>query len=1069
MSKEDEFELNYVKIDGKNEIKLLGGDDYAAEVSTFFSTVTEFEQEKVPKRVIKEIQKNIPEKTDIFKSNIEFAKKFLKIIKEDKKNSVNTSVNRILSVDFKNQFIFNYENLYDVCCIVSLFFNKVKSSYKKITSIDDLRKKIKATNLQRIDFFKLFTNNNSLKSIKVNKSFSLTNKSKSTENSSIKDMKDNDSIFENEEISYNDKMYELMIEKNIKCNSVINSVDGYFKEETPKKVLTKNNFIYPNSSEYGKDLKLAKDDLPIELLMLLAKLREVNCLIFQIQNVENNFKKLAIFVLSNINWLFIKGISEVKFDLENEKIQKELYKSFESRTEDLYLKNDINKNKIHYDGYYKARSINCWEPEGDIFIKPQKIKNTSSEFVYNTQMSKECIIYDDNCIGNIYNEFGNLSNIKYIIPVNYFYKNKDNNELILSQQTEQRSTLKYLDDDEFNSTIEKLNDQISIFDIENTDLFGQRNSLNSNNANNNLTNTDSNNDFNNKNSTPFMLRDFTNQYKSYFKMILTYSDFFTGNLINIKKLSLFFHTSFSYEMYLCFKTNLNLELTHFLIFLNKIDSLREINCSFNSLDDKSFEYILGILFKNTHLHILRLSFFSPDINYYDNALFNLCSAKRISLTKLFSEFDEYLKKHDEYSEMKINDFILEEKLLNSLAINFINLSTLLKLQLLKNLSELVLRFDIPIPIQNNPSYIILIIKFLMNIIIMLTFQQNNTHTFKILAPNLELNCNQYPYIRAFFQEITLTDEVDKYQEIKEIEKEKMKQKKEKEKQEQLENQLKQKNEKGEIINKLGDSDIITQIPQEKNEIDIDKSLENYDSSKRYKSMIEKSINEKAANRRRSTESIKPENKSRKLNPNESLEYLVIQMRILYLPEIFNICKINNLSGLKSINLGYLDEISFKGFVTDYKLYAYKLKSLISIKINLGISVLSYKNLEDYILDYIYVNSPMLEEKFLLSNLIIQNENMMKELIEIIYLKADIQKIVFSINNKNIDLLSKLLSRFIIQYKARNINTINSLVLLMQHPKLKALNKLGLSKYLSDFITLSKDRKILCNENPEMFQ
>ena len=51
--------------------------------------------------------------------------------------------------------------------------------------------------------------------------------------------------------------------------------------------------------------------------------------------------------------------------------------------------------------------------------------------------------------------------------------------------------------------------------------------------------------------------------------------------------------------------------------------------------------------------------------------------------------------------MKINDFILEEKLLNSLAINFINLSTLLKLQLLKNLTELVLRFDIPLPLLNN--------------------------------------------------------------------------------------------------------------------------------------------------------------------------------------------------------------------------------------------------------------------------------------------------------------------------------------------------------------------------------
>ena len=829
--------------------------------------------------------------------------------------------------------------------------------------------------------------------------------------------------------------------------------------------MTKENFLYPNYNKY-KELKITKTDLPIELQMLLYKLREVKCLVFQIQSVENNFKKLAIFILSNLSWLFIKGIEEVKFDLGNEKIQQELDKAFESRTEDLYTKNDIKKNNIHFEGSYRARSVNCWEPEGDIFFSKETYKNGVTEYVYNNQMTDECIIHDENFIGNIYNEFGTLTNIKYIIPINNYFKNKENNELLLlSQQSEQRSTLKYFDEEEFNSTIEKLNESISIFDIDNPDLFEQRNSLNSNT--NNLSNTDSNNDFSNKNSTPFMLRDFTNQYKSYFKMILVYSEFFTRNLKNIQKLNLFFHTSFCYEMYICFKTNLNLELTHFLIFLNKIDSLREVNFSFNSLDDKSFEYILGILFKNTHLNILRLSFFSPDINYYDNALFNLCSAKRISLTKLFSEFDEYLKKHDEYNEMKINDFILEEKLLNSLEINFTNLCTLLKLQLLKNLRELVLRFDIPIPIQNNPSYIILIIKFLMNILIMITFQQNQTHTVKILAPNLELNCNQYPYIRAFFQEITLTDEVDKYQEIKEIEKEKMKQKKEK--QEQLENQLKQKNEKGEIINKLGDSDIITQIPQEKNEIDIDKSMENYDSSKRYKSMIEKSINEKAANRRRSTESIKPENKSRKLNPNESLEYLVIQMRILYLPEIFNICKINNLSGLKSINLGYLDEISFKGFVTDYKLYAYKLKSLISIKINLGISVLSYKNLEDYILDYIYVNSPMLEEKFLLSNLIIQNENMMKELIEIIYLKADIQKIVFTINNKNIDLLSKLLSRFIIQYKARNINTINSLVLLMQHPKLKALNKLGLSKYLSDFITLSKDRKILCNENPEMFQ
>ena len=43
--------------------------------------------------------------------------------------------------------------------------------------------------------------------------------------------------------------------------------------------------------------------------------------------------------------------------------------------------------------------------------------------------------------------------------------------------------------------------------------------------------------------------------------------------------------------------------------------------------------------------------------------------------------DEFLKKNEENQDIKINDFILREKLLNSLVINLTNLTTLLKLQL----------------------------------------------------------------------------------------------------------------------------------------------------------------------------------------------------------------------------------------------------------------------------------------------------------------------------------------------------------------------------------------------------
>ena len=1081
MSSEDEFDLNYVKLDSKNEIKLLGADDYAAEMSTFFSTVTEFEQEKICKKVMKEIEKNIPENSELFKSNVDFAKKFIKIINENKKKRFNESVNRLLSLNFKEEFIFNYYNIFDISSVLAFFFSDIKKY--KISTIDDLKKRIKTTNLQKYDFQRYYIKVNCT-NMKDSNSQSILNKSKSTDNSSLKDIKElnefGDTIFESEEISYTKKITDLALQKSIKYYSLINSENNYSREDENKFVLTKESFQYPNVNKLvKKELKISKGELPIELLLVLYKLKDVKRLIFQIQNLEGNFKKLAVFILSNLDWLFIKGIDEVKFDLGNENIQQGLNKGFELRTEDLYIKNEINKENIFYEGSYRPRTVNCWIPEGDIYFEKtisKNNKNNNIEIVYNTQMTDDCIILDDIYISNIYDRTGNPTNIKYVIPVNYSLKNNllSNCEMLLAQQKEQRISPRYLDEEEIiNSTYENLHDEISIFDIDNLDnIFDQRSSINTfsnNQGNNNIPN----NEFSNKNSTPYMLKNLTENYKSYFKMVLIYSNFFYRNLKNIKKLSLYFHTSYSYEMHLSFKTNLNFDLSHFLIFLNKIDTLKEVNVSFSSLDDKSFEYILGILFKNTNLNILRLSFFTPDINYYDNSLFNLCSSKKISLTKLFGEYDEFLKKNEENQDIKINDFILREKLLNSLVINLTNLTTLLKLQLLKNLTELVLRFDIPLPLQKNECYIILIIKFLMNILIMLTFQQNQTHTFKILAPNLELKCKTMPYIRSFFQEISLHDAVDKYDEITKADKKRLKfkenieQLEKKNAQQNKEKELKEKNERGKLLSKISESDIITQIPQEKmDEFDIDINMENYDSSKRYKSMMQKSTFERGALRRKSSSLNQFESKSRKLNPNDSLENIVLQMKIYDLPEIFNIVKINNISGIQSINLGNLDEITFKGFVTDYKLYFDRLKSLKSLKINLGISVLDYDDLENYIMDYLYINSPVLEEKFLLSNLYIKNEAKMKELIELVYVKAELNKIIMTINNSNIDLFSKHLIKFIAEYKESFSNLLNSLVLAMSHPKYKKFKSLEIPKYLSEFIGLKNNRFILCNENPE---
>ena len=479
MSSEDEFDLNYVKLDSKNEIKLLGADDYAAEMSTFFSTVTEFEQEKISKKVMKEIEKNIPENSELFKSNVDFAKKFIKIINENKKKRFNESVNRLLSLNFKEEFIFNYYNIFDISSVLAFFFSDIKKY--KISTID--------TNLQKYDFQRYYIKANCT-NIKDSNSQSILNKSKSTDNSSLKDIKElnefGDTIFESEEISYTKKITDLALQKSIKYYSLINSENNYSQEDENKFILTKESFQYPNVNKLvKKELKISKGELPIELLLVLYKLKDVKRLIFQIQNLEGNFKKLAVFILSNLDWLFIKGIDEVKFDLGNENIQQGLNKGFELRTEDLYIKNEINKENIFYEGSYRPRTVNCWIPEGDIYFEKtisKNNKNNNIEIVYNTQMTDDCIILDDIYISNIYDRTGNPTNIKYVIPVNYSLKNNllSNCEILLAQQKEQRISPRYLDEEEIiNSTYENLHDEISIFDIDNLDnIFDQRSSIN---------------------------------------------------------------------------------------------------------------------------------------------------------------------------------------------------------------------------------------------------------------------------------------------------------------------------------------------------------------------------------------------------------------------------------------------------------------------------------------------------------------------------------------------------------------------------------------------------------------
>ena len=357
-----------------------------------------------------------------------------------------------------------------------------------------------------------------------------------------------------------------------------------------------------------------------------------------------------------------------------------------------------------------------------------------------------------------------------------------------------------------------------------------------------------NNELNiNKKTTPQIFAQFAEQKnnKPYFEMIAIYSYSIAKYFKKLTKLSLFFHKPYAYELNLLFK--LNFEQPHFLIFLNKMENLTDVEFSFNSLDDKSFDYLLGIIYKNSNITSLKMSFFSSDINYCDDSLFNLCSAKKISLTKIFQDQKEYEIKYQLEKDIKINNFILNTKLLEPFNYNLCNFFNLLKTKTINKLNELVMRFDLPIPILENKKYIILIIKFIINILIMLTFQENKIHTLKLLAPELELNCTSQPYIRQFFKEISLKEEFDeeweeklknekdKKKKIRMKEKEKeLKEQREKEKElKEKKKELKEKKERKELLQSINSNEDISNMPKVNNdndddnvyEVDVDANLE----------------------------------------------------------------------------------------------------------------------------------------------------------------------------------------------------------------------------------------------------
>ena len=994
--------LNFLKLETENDAQLI--EDLLLEQLDLQSSISPFETANIDGMLLKSFKSilHIPTYQDLLKNNIEQTKALSKIINSDK-NHIVIFINKLLSIDFKGKFIFSYKNLSLITNILIYAFGEIKKY--KISTFPEFEAKVRTIDFSKYDFNKLYLKKDYVQKKQRSATEKIVRENKNNSvllsKFTIKEVEEDWTEIDDNYINYKNKYYGKKREISYIDNSHDNHINSslltddynYNEEHLYHNLLTNKSFEFTKTSKDDADL-------PIELIILLYKLKDVKTLIFQIKQANDQIIKMSLFILMNIKWLFLHQIEEIYFDLNDEELQQKLYIEFNNRASELYEEYNLPKPYSYFLSQ-KSRKNNLWSPEGDLLFK-KVTNNKGNNLVYSNQFDLKDNTFD-NILCNIYNEYGFITNFKYIRPTVYTYNTNKIDEFIKSQsliEEEDSNVLKRI------STLNSTKNEKKPFTV----------NIIPRNNNSSIQFKDKKESTNEKTTTE-VIKDFVKNNQSSFQLMSLFCLFLTS-FPNVKKFSLLFDFSYSLELkYLFSLYNAIYEKFHFLIFMNNINNLTEANFSFNSLDSIAFENILGVIKKNKNLTSLKMSLFSQEANYSDNILFYLCSERNMSLNKLFKYQSDYLIKTSSDMERNIVYYILHyNKIIDGFVTNIKNLFNLLKFESLNTLEEIIFRFDIPIPILNSENYRNILVKFIINLIIALSLQKNKIKTFKILAPELSFDANKMPLIKQFFQEL---------------------------------GEFKQKEEKEENKEKKPEK----KIPRE-------------GSIKDKINFLHNALNKKKAinNNLHSDSSISrnPDSSKENITINTTLEDITLNLKIFNLPELFNIIHINNHINLKYINLGFLDEITFISFINEYKANSENLKKLISLKLSLSPSVISYTNLNKYILDFINIDTPNLNEKYLFSNLKIKSEIEMNELIDNVYYLAKTPKLVLQIGNDhgNIHLLSKANKKLL-----DDRDGMYTLRMIMDMDKYIKIRSQNIISCLASFYCKKENRMIICKENP----
>ena len=244
--------------------------------------------------------------------------------------------------------------------------------------------------------------------------------------------------------------------------------------------------------------------------------------------------------------------------------------------------------------------------------------------------------------------------------------------------------------------------------------------------------------------------EFIKNNQIFMEMMIIYG-YFTGKMDGIINTKFIMTINIGEEIFHYLKIkNIFMDEFHILSFITKKDIIN-LSLDFNSLDSQTFEKVLNFLNQNRYLSNLDMNFFPEEEFLKTELLFNLLQS---------SEDNFKFKKHKDNTisfnpniifgtkgSESLDDFILR-KLCEYFEKNMQNFFYLLTLK--TNIAKLSLIFDIPTIMVKSGYYNNVLLKFFLDLFILINSPlNNNIKSLSLIAENFIFDSRKYPILKDF--------------------------------------------------------------------------------------------------------------------------------------------------------------------------------------------------------------------------------------------------------------------------------------------------------------------------------